>query len=144
EYHAGRSFPEINAILARRGLSPELIRQVIDALAKDRAFILYSAGKSEAEIRDMLVERRMNRQDPESIAQTLEKSRNRAFASMGLGKWQTRSLAAGGMLLTVGVIVLGLERFAMVDLPGELITGLLGSGVLLAALGGVFIFFHAE
>ncbi len=141
EYHAGRSFPEIVVLLEQRGLSPELIPEVTTALAKDRAFYLFSAGKKPAEVREVLVERGLGQEDAAYIARAVERSRERAFASVGLGKWQTRSLIAGGVLLTVGFVLYGLKRLAIVDVPGELIMGSLGCGVLLAGLGGVSIAF---
>jgi hypothetical protein len=144
EYHTGRSFPEIVAILEQGGLSPELIPEVTTALAKDRAFSLFSQGKSAAEVRDVLVERGLGEEDADHIARTVQGSRERGFASVGIGKWQTRSLVAGGVLLTVGIVLYILRRFAGVDLPVEVITGLLGSGVLLGGIGGVYLAFRAS
>src|SRR5262245_49482412 len=75
EYHAGRSFPGIVAILEQRGLSPELIPEVTTALAKNRAFYLFSAGKSRAEVRETLVERGLSQDDAEYIVRAVEGSR---------------------------------------------------------------------
>jgi hypothetical protein len=142
-YHTGRSFPEIVAMLEQGGLSPELIPEVTTALAKDRAAYLFSQGKSASEVRDVLVERGLGQQDADYIARTVATSRERGYASLGIAKWQTRSLVAGGVLLTVGIVLYILRRFAGLDLPVEVITGLLGSGVLLGGIGGVYVAFRA-
>jgi len=144
EYHTGRSFPEIVTILEQGGLSPELIPEVTTALAKNRAFYLLSQGKSASEVRDVLVERGLGQHDADYITRTVVASKERGYASLGIGKWQTRSLVAGGALLTVGIVLYILRRFAGVDLPVELVTGLLGSGVLLGGIGGVYLAFRAN
>ena len=74
EYRAGRSFPEIVALLEQRGLPPELVPDVTTALAKDRAFHLFSAGKKPAEVRATLVERGLSPGDAEYIARAVEGS----------------------------------------------------------------------
>lgn len=144
EYHAGRSFPEIVAILEQRGLSPELIPEVTTALAKDRAFYLFSGGKGAAEVSAVLVERGLSQEDAAAIARVVAGSRDRAHASMGLGKWQTRSLVAGGALLAVGLVLYGLKSLAVADFPDKVILGFVGSGVLLAGFGGVYIAFSVN
>ena len=141
EYHAGRSFSEIVAILERKGLAPELIPEVTSAVAKDRVLHLLLAGKPATEARGILVERGLSQEDAHSIVRTVEGSRQRAYRSVGVGKWQTRSLVAGGLLLTVGLALYCLRRFIDVDVPSELVIGVVGSGVLLAGVGGLYIAF---
>ncbi len=141
-YNAGQTFPEIVSLLERRGLSPELIPEVTTALARDRAFHLFAAGKSRLEVAQVLAERGLGLEDAEYIAGLVERVRDKGFASMGMGKWQTRSLIAGGVLLMAGLILYGIERLGGPLFPSELVVGLLGSGVLLAAFGGVFIAFR--
>jgi hypothetical protein len=144
EYHKGQTFSQIAAILQERGLSQELITDVITMVAQNRAFFLFSGGKKPAEVRDVLVKRGLSREEGEAIARAVAGSRERAYSSIGLGKWQMRSLATGGALLTAGVVLYGLQKLTVVDVPGELILGLLGAGVLLAGFGGVYFVFGME
>jgi hypothetical protein len=138
-YHGGRTFAEIVSLLETRGLSPDLIPEVTTALAKDRAFYLLSSGKSRSEVTGVLTERGLSPEDAEFIARSVDRAREKAFASAGMGKWQMRSLVAGGVLLMVGVVLYAIGRLGGPIVPGEWIVGLLASGVLLAGIGGVYI-----
>jgi hypothetical protein len=138
-YHAGRSFSEIVSLRETRGLSADLIPEVTTALAKDRAFYLFSAGKSRSEVAGVLTERGLSPDDAETIARSVDRARDRAFASVGIGKWQMRLLIAGGVLLMAGMILYMIGRLSGPVVPGEWIVGLLAAGVLFAGLGGVYI-----
>jgi hypothetical protein len=141
EYHAGRSFPEIVDILESRGLSGDVISQVTTALAKDRAFYLFSAGKKVAEVRNTLIESGLNPEEASNVARAVESAREELVAALGMGKWQMRSLIAGGILLTVGVTLCVLKLLAVVNASDEVMIGLVGSGVVLAGFGGIYIAF---
>jgi hypothetical protein len=131
-YQAGRRFPEIVSMLESRGLSPDLIPDVTTALARDRAFYLFSAGKCLSEVTRLLTERGMSPEDAEAIAGPVARARGKAF---GLGKWQTWLLVAGGVLLMADLILYAVGRLGGPRAPAELIAGLLGLGVGSAAIG---------
>jgi hypothetical protein len=138
-FYSGRAFPEIVTMLADQGLAPDLIPEVITAVARHRAFFMFSACKSRAEVARVLEQRGLSAVDAAYIAGSVDQARDKVLASVGVGKWQLRSLVAGGVLLTVGFVAYAVGRLGGPVVPGELLAGLLGSGVLLAGLGGVYI-----
>ncbi len=144
EYNAGRSFSEIVTLLEDQGLSSELTPEVTTAVAKNRAFYLYSAGKSRAEVASILLARGLNTVAAKHIAAEVDRSRESAFASAGMGKWQTRSLVTGGVCLMAGLALYYLARLGVMLVPGELIAGLLGAGLLLSVYGGIYVVFRVR
>jgi hypothetical protein len=50
-----------------------------------------------------------------------------------------RWLIAGGVALFLGFVLYCLKGLRILDAPTELVVGLIGGGILLAGLGGVFI-----
>jgi hypothetical protein len=140
-YNTGRTFPEIVAMLADRGLATDLIPVVTTAVAKDRASFMFSAGKSRADVARVLVKRGLTAEDAASIVGAVDRARDRVLGSVGAGKWQIRSLVAGGLLLTVGLVLYAVAQLGGPVVPAELLAGLLGLGVMLAGVGGVSIAF---
>jgi hypothetical protein len=144
EYCAGRTFPQIAALLEQRGLSAELIPEVTTEVAKSRALFLLSSGKPPTAVRDALVERGLSPRDAGYITREAVQSRQRAFGALGVGKWRTRSLVAGGLLLTAGVILYAASRLGIAAVPGELVAGHLAGGVVLAGFAGVYVMFRTR
>lgn len=138
-YNTGHTFPEMIALLEGCGLSPELIPDVTTAVAANRASFMFSAGKSGAAVAQVLTGRGLSAEDAAYVAGSVDRARDRVLASVGMGKWHTRALVAGGLLLMAGLVLHTLGQLGGPVMPGELIAGLLGSGVLLAGVGGVSI-----
>jgi hypothetical protein len=141
EYHTGRSFIEIEAAVRRAGLAAHLVPELTTSLAKDRAFYLFSAGKTVTQVRDVLTERGLVFEDAEQIAKAVSKSRDKVLGKLGVGKWKARSAFCGGVMLVLGIVLYVLTVLDVIDAPVEIISGVLVSAVILAALGGIHISF---
>ena len=138
-YHEGESFPAIESLLRRSGLASELMPAVIDPLAQSRATFYFSLGKTPAQVIELFCERGLERYRAETIAREIGQKREHQLTSQGMGRWQQRSMALGGVMIFSAFMLAALRQLGVDSVPRTVIYPLGICGFIISFLGGVRI-----
>lgn len=137
QYHTGATLPEIEQALRRQGLAAEQVPEVLGALAVNEASRRLSAGKTSATIIEGLVQRGFSPEDAEAALRSASSRRKHILSLAGGSGKQAFLVGAGGLLLMAGLIL-----WAVGGVPALLIQWLVGTGVVLSAFGGIYVYVY--